>query len=80
MKKNLLSLFLFIIIILFSCEQPQSVKGIASHCENGRHQMQTIDKSDNGNILVFVIDTKTGEVTMRDGYSTSWIKLGSQKN
>ncbi|MBC5861974.1 hypothetical protein [Flavobacterium turcicum] len=73
MKKIVFSIAM--IAILAACQEPSKEK--TEKEAKGRYQMSVIQRTDSGEVCLFILDTETGEVTMRGDKSGAWTSQGS---
>jgi hypothetical protein len=73
MKKIFFSIC--IVSLLAACEEPSKDKSEKETL--GKYQMSVIQRTDSGEVCLFILDTETGEVTMRGDKSGAWTSQGS---
>lgn len=62
-------------LLIISCQEPQ--KKEEEKTQIGKYQMTVIQRADTGEVCLFVLDTETGTVTMRNDKSGSWAPQGN---
>ncbi|ABQ04067.1 hypothetical protein [Flavobacterium johnsoniae] len=73
MKKT--AFLISVSLLIISCQQPQ--KKEEEKTQIGKYQMTVIQRADTGEVCLFVLDTETGTVTMRNDKSGSWAPQGN---
>ncbi|WPR72268.1 hypothetical protein SLW70_03765 [Flavobacterium sp. NG2] len=75
--KNI-SFIIIISLFVISCQEPQQKSVEKDH--KGKYQMTVLQRTDTGEVCLFVLDTETGSVTMRNDKSGSWTPQGSPED
>lgn len=65
-------------LLIICCQEPQKKEEEKSQI--GKYQMTVIQRSDTGEVCLFVLDTETGTVTMRNDKSGSWAPQGNPED
>ncbi|MCC9062471.1 MULTISPECIES: hypothetical protein [Flavobacterium] len=76
MKK--IAFIIAISLLIISCQEPQ--KTTEEKNQIGKYQMTVIQRADTGEVCLFVLDTETGSVTMRNDKSGSWAPQGNPED
>lgn len=76
MKK--IALLLSVLFLIVSCQEPK--KETEAKNLKGRYQMTVIQRTDTGEVCLFVLDTETGSVTMRNDKSGVWVPQGNPED
>ena len=76
MKKIIFSIAL--LSLLVACQEPSKDK--VEKEAKGRYQMSVIQRTDSGEVCLFILDTETGEVTMRGDKSGAWTSQGGAED
>jgi hypothetical protein len=63
------------LLLMISCQEPQ--KETEEKNLKGKYQMTVIQRADTGEVCLFVLDTETGTVTMRNDKSGAWVPQGN---